>query len=94
MGDGRQRGGRKTHAGRLIHRDEVSGALHEDVRPVALLVHDACRVAVAVDPGRGRAPREALDAAECRVLRAYQCDARLSGFGCTDLDDNWERPLI
>ena len=78
----------------LLLGHEVSCALEEDVRPVALLVHDACRVAVAVDPGRGRAPREALDAAECRVLRAYQCDARLSGFGCTDLDDNWERPLI
>ena len=52
----------------LVERDEVPGVFEEEVRPVALLVHDTGEGPVVGVPGRGGRFREALDAAEGRVL--------------------------
>ena len=48
--------------------DQVARALDEDVRPVALLVHDTSWQPVVVRPRRRWAPLEALNTAERRVL--------------------------
>ena len=61
-----------THAGRGVVRDEVAGALDEDVRPVALLVDDAGLLPSVVEPRRRGAAREALHTAEGCILRAKE----------------------
>ena len=56
----------------------MADALGEDVRPVALLVHDARERAVVVVPRRGWPEREALDAAESGVLDHDCADSQQS----------------
>ena len=62
-------GRQKTYTPGLLLRDEMARVLNEDVRPIALLVHDPCLRPGVIEPGRGRAAREALDAAKRRVLK-------------------------
>ena len=59
-----------THAGGVVMRDEMAGALYENICPVTLLMNDAGMGAVVIEPGRGWSPREALNASESRVLRS------------------------
>lgn len=63
---------RKAYSAGVRVWDEVACAFDEDVRPVALLVHDAADVAIVVNPGSRGLPSEALDPTESRVLSEGQ----------------------
>ena len=63
-------GGDITHEFWLELWNLVACAFDENVSPVSLLVHNTGEDTVTIKPRRGWPLTEALDASECRILRA------------------------